>query len=47
VGYQACGQLASAIYGENEAFQMNGMNHDQVMDSTAALQRSLVLNHKE
>jgi len=42
VGYQACGRLASAITGENQAFPQNGLNHDQVIFNTADLQFSLV-----
>uniref|UniRef100_A0A7E4WCG5 Lipase domain-containing protein n=1 Tax=Panagrellus redivivus TaxID=6233 RepID=A0A7E4WCG5_PANRE len=42
VGYMSCGRKASAIIGENGAFEKQGMNHDQLMFDTVALQFNLV-----
>nr|CAD2148502.1 unnamed protein product [Meloidogyne enterolobii] len=42
VGYQACGRVASSIAGENQNFKHDGLNHDQVIFNTAAMQYNLV-----
>jgi len=42
VGYKACGRLASAIPGEDKAFQKVGLDHDQVIFGTALLQYKLI-----
>ncbi|KAL3108406.1 hypothetical protein niasHT_015328 [Heterodera trifolii] len=42
VGYRTCGRIASAIDGENAAFQKEGLNHDGVIFGTANLQYNLV-----
>ena len=47
VGYQACGKLASAIGGQNGAFERNGKNHDQVLFDTINLQYNLIRHGRE
>uniref|UniRef100_A0A1I7Y4T8 Lipase_GDSL domain-containing protein n=1 Tax=Steinernema glaseri TaxID=37863 RepID=A0A1I7Y4T8_9BILA len=45
VGHQACGKLASAIDGEDQSFQKEGLNHDGVMYGTVDMQYNLVNAH--
>uniref|UniRef100_A0A183BVZ5 Alpha/beta-hydrolase n=1 Tax=Globodera pallida TaxID=36090 RepID=A0A183BVZ5_GLOPA len=45
VGYRTCGRIASAIDGENGAFQKEGLSHDAVIFNTANLQYNLVTHN--